>query len=294
MFVEVICLSFQNVRRVEVTTPAIAYPLEVAGHLTRIIEAGDGDNVVLFIHGLGARADRWRGTVERVGEKGYRAIAFDLPGHGFASKSGDGPTTVPEFSQYVLAVLMALNVERSTLVGTSLGGHVAAFVATQSPERVRGLVLVGALGLVPIGRETGLAIRNSVVAVDRERIAAKLSLVFANPNLVNNRLIEEEFRINNSPGAIDGFRRLGDYIATKVDEHCVGPELSVLLKPRDILLIWGAADRIVPVSVGVAARAALGDPELQLISNAGHAPYLEQADEFDALLFRFLSRDVKR
>jgi 2-hydroxy-6-oxonona-2,4-dienedioate hydrolase len=277
-----------------VTTPAITYPLEVAGHLTRVIEAGEGDNVVLFIHGLGARADRWLGTVERIGEKGYRAIAFDLPGHGFASKSGDGPATVPEFSQYALAVLRALNVDCSTLVGTSLGGHVAAFAATQSPERVRGLVLVGALGLVPIGRETGLAIRNSVVAVDRERIAAKLSLVFADRNFVNDRFIEEEFRINNSPGAIDVFRRLGDYIATRVDEHCVGSELAALFKPRDILLIWGAADRVVPVAVGAAARAALGDPELQLISNAGHAPYLERVDEFDALLLRFLSRDVKR
>jgi 2-hydroxy-6-oxonona-2,4-dienedioate hydrolase len=277
-----------------VTTPAITYPLEVAGHLTRIIEAGDGDNVVLFIHGLGARADRWRGTVERVGEKGYRAVAFDLPGHGFASKSGDGPATVPEFSQYTLAVLTALNADSLTLVGTSLGGHIAAFLATQIPERVRGLVLIGALGLVPIGHETGLAIRNSVVAVDRERIAAKLSSVFADRNFVTNRFIEEEFRINNSPGAIDGFRRLGDYIATRVDEHCVGSKLAALFEPRDILLIWGAADRIVPVAVGAAARAVLGDPELHLISNSGHAPYLERVDEFDGVLFRFLSRDVKR
>jgi pimeloyl-ACP methyl ester carboxylesterase len=66
----------------------IAYPLEVGGAVTRIIEAGQGP-VILFIHGLGARADRWTAMVEMLADAGYRAITFDLPGHGFASKSRD-------------------------------------------------------------------------------------------------------------------------------------------------------------------------------------------------------------
>ena len=52
----------------------IAYPLAVGNGHTRVIEAGKGP-AILFLHGLGARADRWTGTVERFGRLGFRAIA---------------------------------------------------------------------------------------------------------------------------------------------------------------------------------------------------------------------------
>src|SRR6185503_9046586 len=107
--------------------PMIQYPLAAAGTMTRVLEAGAGDDVVLFVHGLGARADRWRGTIERVAAAGFRCIAFDLPGHGFAGKGGDFPYGVPAFGRFLSAVLDALGLDRVFIVGTSLGGHVGAW-----------------------------------------------------------------------------------------------------------------------------------------------------------------------
>ncbi len=266
----------------------ISYPLNVDGWLTRVIEAGSGADPVLFLHGLGARADRWRGTVERVGSVGFRAIAFDMPGHGFAAKEPGGPTTVPELAGYLIGLLRVLGIDRLTLVGTSLGGHIAAFAATLIPERVNRIVLVGATGLVPIGREAGEAIRQNVIAVDRDRIAAKLRFVFSDPRFVTEPFVEEEFRINNSPGALQTFQRLGDYMAAGVDNDCVGTQLASLFAAREILLIWGAEDRAVPVAVGEAARSLLGNPDLVLIPHAGHAPYLERPEQFHAALLGFL------
>jgi pimeloyl-ACP methyl ester carboxylesterase len=54
-----------------------AYPLTAGNSLTRIIETGEGP-AILFLHGLGARADRWTGTVERFGTLGCRATACEL------------------------------------------------------------------------------------------------------------------------------------------------------------------------------------------------------------------------
>ncbi len=60
----------------------IQYPLSIGGILTRVLEAGTGDEAIVFLHGLGARADRWRGTLQSFATQGFRCFAFDFPGHG--------------------------------------------------------------------------------------------------------------------------------------------------------------------------------------------------------------------
>ena len=64
----------------------IQYPLGAAGTLTRVLEAGRGDRTMLLVHGVGARADRWRLNLDALAEAGYHAYAIDLPGHGLAEK----------------------------------------------------------------------------------------------------------------------------------------------------------------------------------------------------------------
>ena len=267
--------------------PVINYPLAVGSGTTRIIESGEG-NAVLLVHGLGARADRWATTVRRLGARGYRAIAFDLPGHGFASKEANGASTVPEISAYLLGVMDALGIEHAILVGTSLGAHIVAHAATRAARRVRGLVLVGALGVVPIPPEVAENIRRNVQVRDRDRFPGKLKFVLHDPALVTPALIEEEWRMNTAPGTIDAFIRLGNYLVDGIAADYVAEKIKALFPPERLLLVWGAEDRAVPVSVGEACRDALGVP-LILIPGANHAPYLEQPEAFDAAVLPFLA-----
>ena len=267
---------------------AIIYPLAVGPLVTRVIEAGAGP-VVLFVHGLGARADRWKSTVERMGDAGYRAIACDLPGHGFASKGGNCPCDVPGLAQFVTGLLDTLHISAATLVGTSLGGHVVATVAVADPERFAKLCLVGALGIVPLAAETAEAIRRNVKAAGRDEIIAKLNYVIFDKTLVTPGLIEEEWRTNNSPGALESFTRIGDYLVEGIARDYVATRLRAAYRPEQILMIWGAEDRSVPVAVGTACQEALGGPALTVIPAAGHAPYFERTEAFVAALIAFLS-----
>jgi 2-hydroxy-6-oxonona-2,4-dienedioate hydrolase len=270
-------------------TDILAYPIGVPGGLTRVLECGTGPDAVIFVHGLGARADRWRSTMVRFAAEGYRCFAFDLPGHGFATKGPDAFASVPEFATVLDGVLDALGLDRVILVGTSLGGHVAAWFTLQQPGRVRGLVLVGAVGLVPLSAEAGDAIRRNVRQTSREAIDGKLRFVFNDPAPVTAALVEEEFRINNSPGAAEGFARLGDYIADGINAHIVGDRLAALRGTVPLLLVWGGGDRAVPLAVGQAARRVLGDPDLAVIEGAGHAPYMERPEAFAAATLPFLA-----
>lgn len=267
----------------------ITYPLHVGTGSTRIIEAGTGP-VVLFAHGLGARCDRWRSSVERLADHGYRAITYDLPGHGFASKEADAPATVPALATHLLAVMDALEIKDAVLAGTSLGAHIVAYAACLAPQRVKGMMLVGALGIVPISQSVAETISRNVRARQREQFIGKLNFVLHDPTLVTDAFVEEEWRVNTHPGAIEAFGRLGDYLTDGIAGDYVAARLRSLFAPEKMMLIWGAEDRAVPLSTARECQAALDGPELVIIEKSNHCPYFEQPAAFDAAFLPFLTR----
>jgi len=266
------------------------YPLGVGGVVTRVLEAGDGPRAVVFVHGLSTRADRWRGNVEALGRLGFRCIAIDLPGHGLADKPGGFDYSVPGLAGYLGGALSALGAERCAIVSTSLGSHVAGWFAVHSPQRVSAHLIVAGLGLSPIAEETGQAIRRSVRDTSREGIRAKLGNVFADPAThVTEALIDEEWHCNNSPGALEALTSLGDYVATRLNGDLVGERIGALLERTPVRLLWGRHDRIVPGTVADAARRVLPGVPLKMIEGAGHAPYIEQPEAFNAEVLDFLN-----
>lgn len=267
----------------------IQYPIGVDGVVTRVLEAGEGERVVLFVHGLSTRADRWRAALEAVARGGRRCIAFDLPGHGLAAKPAGFDYGVPGLAAYVARLLDVLEVPRCELVSTSLGSHVAGWFATSAPERVRSHLVVAGLGLVPIAPATGEAIRRSVRDTSREGIRAKLGNVFVDAaRFATEALVEEEWRVNNSPGAPEALGALGDYVATRLNDDLVGERVRACLDRTRVAMLWGAQDRIVPLAVGEAAHRALPEVPLEVIDGCGHAPYLERTDEFARRALAFL------
>jgi pimeloyl-ACP methyl ester carboxylesterase len=266
----------------------LQFPVGVGSVITRILECGNGEDHVVFVHGLGARADRWRVTLPAFATAGYHGFALDLPGHGLATKGAAIPSSVPGFADFLTQVLDELGIKRAFFVGTSLGAHIAATVACSARDRVRGLTLIGALGIVPLGAEAADAIRRNVQQTSRDAIAGKLAFVLADPRTVSPTMIEEEWRINNSPGARESFAKLGDYIAENIDRDGVGERLRARAADLPMLLVWGAKDKAVSPQIGERARDVLRGVELVMIDDAGHVPYLEQPDAFNkAVLARF-------
>ncbi len=259
-----------------------ACPLAVNGAAIRVLDSGGGGPAIVFVHGAGGRADRWTRNLEALAAAGYRACAFDLPGHGFAAKGAQVDCSLDAYRGVLGGVLDAIGARRAAVVGTSLGGLVAGSYAVRNPDRVEALVLVGSMGLVPVDAATRERVRAGLLEQSREAIERKLRRLVVDQSLVTPALVEEDFRINNSPGASESFAALGRELVEGYDEAPLAPALARTGLP--VLLLWGEQDQSLPSSTLMpsAKRVVLG--------KAGHAPYLDQPQAFNAALIEFLRK----
>src|SRR5437016_5616565 len=114
------------------------------GHRVNFNIAGRGPAVVL-IHGVAGRAAQWDQTVQPLA-KSHTIIAPDLLGHGDSAKPR-GDYSLGAHASGIRDLLVALDVERASVVGHSLGGGIAMQFAYQFPELCERLVLVSSGGL---------------------------------------------------------------------------------------------------------------------------------------------------
>lgn len=265
----------------------VNFPLTANGVRTRVLEAGEGDRCLLFVHGLGARSDRWRRNLAVLADQGYRCLALDLPGHGLADKGPGIPATIGDLAAFVAAAARALDATSPVLVGTSLGGHIVGRMALDNMVSARAVMMIGTLGLFPLDPAVAAAIRNSVVETSLEAIRRKIAFVMKVQDGVTPGFVREEFMINNSAGARDAFARLGEYLMSQPESDIIGPRLAGLAARLPLSIVWGAQDQAVPTQIGLDAHRLLGLPAPTLIEGTGHAPYFEKADEFNRLLAGF-------
>src|SRR5947209_2875447 len=103
--------------------------------------------VLLFVHGMAGSSATWRTVLPALAEH-YTVVAPDLLGHGASDKPAHD-YSLGGHANVLRDVLVALGIERATVVGQSLGGGVAMQLAYQHPERCERLVLVSSGGLGP-------------------------------------------------------------------------------------------------------------------------------------------------
>jgi pimeloyl-ACP methyl ester carboxylesterase len=108
--------------------------VEARGLRFHVAEAGEGDDVVLCLHGWPQHWYEWRDLMPRLAAAGYRAIAIDLRGFGWSDAPADGYEK-ENLATDILAVLDALELERVKLVGHDWGGWIGFLLCLRAPER---------------------------------------------------------------------------------------------------------------------------------------------------------------
>jgi non-heme chloroperoxidase len=119
---------------------------------------GSGTLAVVLLHGWGGSASYWREMISYLNLAGLRVIALSYRGHGDSDKPATG-YTLDQIVNDVLAVTNAAGVQHFVLVGFSMSGKFAQYIAVIHPERILGLVLIGPVPAseFPVPAEVGKA-----------------------------------------------------------------------------------------------------------------------------------------
>lgn len=239
---------------------------------------------ILFLHGfMGSVAD-WR-DVRAALDGSHRCLAVDLPGHG-ASLDLAHPEayTAGGAARALLDLLDELNVERPVIVGYSMGGRLALYLALRYPERSAGLFLESASPGIEDPAE-----QRARREVDEERarrlesgdLETFLADWYRQPLFASLAQAMIEARSNNDPGELArSLRGMG-----AGSQPSLWKELAGLQAPT--LAVAGELDK---KYVRIASRMATLTPHTQsaVVPSAGHNVRLEAPKAYLALLQNFL------
>lgn len=232
-----------------------------------IAEQGQG-RPVLLLHGGGGPASI-AGFAETMGRHA-RVFTAIHPGFNGTVRS-DSLDSVDKLAAAYLDWIAAQDLRDVLLIGFSMGGWIASCMAAQDATRLRGVVLVNAVGIAVEGETLA-----NVFGLNPQEIRA---LSFHDP---------DKFRIEPTPQQIAmtaaNLKTLAIYGKTMQDP-ALKDRLAAVSTPA--LVAWGESDRIATPTYGRAYAAAFGNGRFAPITESGHMPQIEQPARLLALVEEF-------
>jgi len=241
----------------------------LTGHATRPTD-GEG---ILLIHGAGSSSLIWLSQRRALGESAF-ACALDLPGHG--QSGGTASDSISDYAAFIRQFILALEMERVSLVGHSMGGAIAMQLAMEYPDLVARLVLVGT------GAKLGVtkAILTGLTADFDRTMEMMREFAFSpktNPSVIDPVIAQMK---QGDPAsaladftACDRFDRRGDLAAIGVPA----------------LIVCGEDDLLTPVKYSQYLHEGIQGSGLRVIPEAGHMIMVEKPEQVNSALVDFLS-----
>ena len=237
------------------------------------IDEGEGE-VLLLLHGLMGALSNWEDTVNYF-KPNYRVIIPMLPIYDLPLLT----TGVKSVTKFVQKFVKNQKLTDFTLVGNSLGGHVALIYVLAHPKLAKALVLTGSSGLYENAFGGTFPRRESY-----DFIKEKVEFTFYDPATATKELVDDVYQTVNDRHRV--IRILA--MARSAIRHNMKHDLHKIKIP--VGLIWGKNDKVTPPEVAVEFHENLPKSELVWIDKCGHAPMMEQPAEFNKALEGFLNK----
>jgi len=238
-----------------------------------LFDAGQGEPIIL-LHGLFGNLSNW-GHVTSEFITTNRVVIPRLPFYSTPITS----RRLDDLVGYLENFIEEYDFDRVTLMGNSLGGHIALLYTWKQPSKVRRLVLAGSSGLYE-NSFNGTFPR----VKDYEYIREKVQSTFYKPEVATKELVDEVYATIQSKGntlSIIGLARAAQH-------HNVADVLSQV--PTPTLLIWGLQDSITPPEVALEFYERLPNATIKFLEHCGHVPMMEQPQLFNEHVRKFMER----
>jgi pimeloyl-ACP methyl ester carboxylesterase len=243
---------------------------------------------LLMLHGLGASLHTWETWANSLSDD-FRVIRFDLPGAGLTGPDPGNDYSTDHDMAVLEAVLDTLQLERTHLMGHSMGGRLAWNFAARFPARVNKLILLAPDGYASPGfeydRPPELPAMLSLMQYVLPRFMLRMTLepAYADSSWMTEAMTRRYYDLMLAPGVRQAMlARMQQTILTEP-----APLLRKISAPT--LLIWGEEDAMIPLANATDYQAALADVELVTFSGIGHLPQEEQPEKALVAVRKFLT-----
>ena len=238
----------------------------------KFIDEGEG-KVLLLLHGLFGALSNWDSVVNHF-KKNYRVVIPLLPIYEMPIRQAGLEGLVQHLSGFV----KKKGLTDLTLMGNSLGGHLALIYTLENPDKVVRMVLTGSSGLFENTMGGSYPKRGSY-----EYIKERVEYTFYDPKTATKEYIDEVFETTKS---IPKCMRIVA-IAKSAQRHNMAQEISKIQVPT--LLVWGLNDTITPPMVAHEFNRLIPNSTLRFIDKCCHAPMMEHPEKFNVILENFLN-----
>ena len=240
--------------------------VEAGGYRLHYFEAGRSEGTpLLLVHGLGARGEDWRAMIRTLAASGFHVYAPDLPGYGRSSRPTDASYSIAMEEAAVVSFMQAVHLARADVGGWSMGGWISMKLTLDHPEMVDRLVIYDSAGIyfpADFGPEL-------FVPGDAPGVTRLMKILSPHPGPMPNfvmravlrKLVRNGWVIQRSMSAMTSGRDLLDF------------RLHDIRQPT--LVVWGAEDELIPLSVGKTIHEGITDSSLVVIEGCGHLAPLE-------------------
>lgn len=219
---------------------------------------GGGIPLVL-VHGLGDRDEAWAPMLKRLKRAGFHVYAPDLLGYGRSPKPQDGDYSITGQTKFIYDFIQALGLQKTDLGGWSMGGWIALKLALDHPELIDRVVVYD-----PAGTRFELKEPKKLFEPETTDDVQRLFSTMEPdakpiPMYVRRDLLRA---IQDNRWTID--RNLSSFSEGDLLE----PRLPSFSEP--LLIMWGADDHLIPLSVGEQMHQLVPNSELDILAGCGH------------------------
>lgn len=270
--------------------PEIGKSVRTGNFDTNYLEFGQGDQVLLLLHGSGPGVTayaNWRLVAPSMGEH-RRVIAPDMVGFGYTERPEGIKYHMDVWTQQVIDLMDALGLDKVDLVGNSFGGGLALRLAIKYPDRINRLVLMGSMGIsFPItpGLDYVWGYQPSV-----ENMAKTIQLFADNKAILTDELARSRYEASIQPGFQESFGSMFPAPRQVAVEWMASDEEDIKKLPNRALIVHGREDEVIPLDNAFRLLQLLDNGDLHVFSHCGHWTQIERSADFAQLVNNFLAK----
>lgn len=236
---------------------------------------GQGKQTVLFIHGMAGAYDIWWNQILEF-EKDYKILTFTLPKQ---------IASLEKTSNGIRAILDKENINKVTVIGTSMGGYIAQYLVQTMPEKIEKAVFGNTfppnrlLAKVNKAKRKYLPLLPEIIIWNFVQKEMKQKLLPA----ANNDKVLASF-LRGLPFNKKKFFNRYDIVVESFNAAPATPESKTIPK----LIIESSNDPLVPSLLRTKLKVTYPEAKVHTFQHQGHFPYLNAMDEYNVVLRGFL------